>query len=349
MRSLAGLFEPFQLKGLTLKNRVMMSPMCQYSVWAKDGAPNDWHFVHYVSRAVGGAGLIMTEMTDVVPDGRITVHDLGIWDDAHIPAFGRVIDQVHGYGAKIGIQIAHAGRKAESPELRPEAPSAIAFSEKYRVPHALTGDEVKGVVEAFRQGARRAVEAGVDTVELHGAHGYLIHQFMSPISNQREDEYGEPTRFGVEVIQAVKSVLPSQMPLMMRLSATEFTDQGYTFDQLLEMAKVFHQHGVDMFDISSGGNAMAKIHSYPGFQTPYAAALKRAVNVPVLAVGRLESYDLAASLLEHDDVDMVAIGRGMLKDPYWVNSAALHFEGTVQVPFEYHRAFPQRFVKGEKS
>ena len=347
VRNLAGLFEPFQLKGLTVKNRIMMSPMCQYSVWNEDGAPSEWHYVHYISRAVGGTGLIMMEMTDVVPDGRITVRDLGIWDDAQIPAFRRIIDQVHGYGAKIGIQIAHAGRKAESPELKPEGPSAIAFSDKYRVPHALTRDEVKGVIDAFRQGARRAVEAGADTVELHGAHGYLIHQFMSPLSNHRDDEYGEPTRFGVEVIQAVKSVLPSEMPLMMRLSATEYTDQGYNFEQLVEMARAYQQAGVDMFDISSGGNVEVKVHSYPAFQAPYAVALKRALNMAVSAVGRLESYDLAASLVEHGDVDMVAIGRGMLKDPYWANSAALHFEGKVQVPFEYYRAFPRRFVKGE--
>lgn len=345
---MAQLFEPFQLKGLTVKNRIMMSPMCQYSVWDKDGAPNEWHYVHYVSRAVGGTGLVMIEMTDVVPDGRITVYDLGIWDDAHIPAYRRIVDQVHAYGAKIGIQIAHAGRKAESPELSPEGPSAIAFSNKYRVPHALSRDEVRGLVEAFAQGARRAVEAGVDTVELHGAHGYLINQFMSKLSNQRQDEYGEPTRFGVEVIEAVKSVIPTDMPLLMRLSATEYDERGYHFDELLSMARVFRDHGVDMFDISTGGNAVVSgIQEYPGYQAPYAVALKRELNVPVISVGRLESYDLAAYLVESAEVDMVAIARGMLQDPYWANSAALHGNGSVQVPREYYRAFPRWFTTGQ--
>lgn len=346
---MAGLFEAFQLKDLTVKNRIMMSPMCQYSVWDKDGAPNDWHTVHYVSRAVGGAGLVMMEMTDVVPDGRITVYDLGIWDDRQIPAYRSIVDQVHQYGAKMGIQIAHAGRKAESPELNPEGPSAIPFSEKYRVPHALTRDEVRGLVDAFGQGARRAIEAGVDTLELHGAHGYLIHQFMSPLSNQRDDEYGEPTRFGVEVIEAVKSVMPSGMPLLMRLSATEYSDRGYQFEDLMAMARVYKEHGVDMFDISTGGNAPIRVHEFPGYQAPYAATLKKALDVPVIAVGRLESFDLASSYVEHNDVDMVAIARGMLKDPYWANSAALHLGAHVQVPREYYRAFPRSFTAGDPS
>lgn len=343
---MAGLFDAFQLKGLELKNRVMMSPMCQYSVWDKDGAPNEWHYVHYISRAVGGVGLVMIEMTDVVPDGRITVHDLGIWDDAQIPAFRRIIDQVHSYGAKIGIQIAHAGRKVESPELQPEAPSDIAFSEKYRVPRALSLDDIHRLVDAFRDGARRAIEAGVDTLELHGAHGYLFHQFMSPLSNHRDDEYGEPTRFGVEVIEAVKSVMPSQMPLLMRLSATEYTDQGYSFADLLKMARIYRDHGVDMFDVSTGGNAVVRIHEYPGYQLPYAAELKKTLDVPTITVGRMEAFDLAQAAIERGEVDMVAIARGLLKDPYWANSAALHFEHRVQVPEEYYRAFPRWFTSG---
>jgi NADPH2 dehydrogenase len=341
-----GLFDPFELKSLQLKNRIMMSPMCQYSVWAKDGAPNEWHYVHYVSRAVGGVGLVMMEMTDVVPDGRITVYDLGLWDDAQIPAFQRIIDQLHGYGAKVGIQLAHAGRKAESPELRPEAPSAIAFSEKYRVPHALTVDEIRHLVDAFRQAARRAIVAGVDTLELHGAHGYLIHQFMSPLSNQRDDSYGEPTRFAVEVIEAVKSVMPTDMPLIMRLSATEYTERGYQFDQLLNMARVYRDHGVDMFDISSGGNAVVAIHDYPGYHIPYASMVKQTLDVPVIGVGRLESYDLAASVIERGEVDLVALARGLLRDPYWPNSAAFSLNGRVQVPAEYYRAFPRWFTTG---
>lgn len=342
---MALLFEPFELKALQLKNRIMMSPMCQYSVWDEDGAPNAWHEVHYVSRAVGGVGLVMIEMTDVVPDGRITVNDLGIWSDQQIPAFQRIIDQVHVYGAKVGIQIAHAGRKADSPSLYPEAPSAIRFSEQYRVPRALNGDEVKGLVDAFAAGARRAVAAGVDTLELHGAHGYLIHQFMSPLSNHRDDEWGEPTRFGVAVIQAVKSEMPSTMPLMMRLSATEYDPQGYSFEQLVEMARVFHRHGVDMFDISSGGNApVVPDRIYPGYHVPYGAKIRESLGVPVIAVGILEDPSLAESVLQQGQADIIALARGLLRDPYWPNTAAMALDGTVQVPKQYYRAFKKSFL-----
>lgn len=344
---MAHLFDPFSVGGWDVKNRIVMSPMCQYSVWAEDGAPNDWHNVHYVSRAVGGVGLVMMEMTDVVPDGRITVRDLGIWDDAQIPAYRRIIDQIHGYGARAGIQIAHAGRKAESPSLRPEAPSPIAFSDHYRVPHELTSDEIRRLVEAFAAGARRAIQAGVDTLELHGAHGYLIHQFMSPLSNKRQDIYGEPTRFGSEVIEAVRAVMPSSMPLFMRLSATEYTPDGYSFDDLIGMARVFRDHGVAVFDISSGGNAAGvTIHPFPGYQVPYAKTIRQELQVPVAAVGMLEDVALSEHVLQAEEADLVMIGRGLLQDPYWANSAARQLRGRVQVPSEYFRAFPKDFTEG---
>ena len=199
-----GLLDPVEWKGLKLKNRIMMSPMCQYSVEARDGAPEEWHYVHYVSRAVGGTGLIMMEMTDVHPDGRISDRDLGLWSDEQIPAFQRIIQACQQYGTKVGIQIAHAGRKAESESLRPVAPSAIPFRENFRVPHEMTLTEIQEMVELFGQAAERAVQAGVDTLEIHGAHGYLIHQFISRISNRRTDEYGEPDRFASDVIRAVR-------------------------------------------------------------------------------------------------------------------------------------------------
>ncbi|GMA52219.1 hypothetical protein GCM10025857_35760 [Alicyclobacillus contaminans] len=251
---MAHLFEPFQLKGLDLKNRIVMAPMCQYSVTAKDGKPNDWHFTHYTSRAVGGTGLILMEMTDVHPDGRITDYDLGLWSDDQIPAFARIIDAVHGYGSKIGIQIAHAGRKAED-AAQPVAPSPIRFEgSQYKTPREMTTDEVKRMVELFADAAKRAVAAGVDTVELHGAHGYLIHQFHSPSTNRRSDEYGQDlARFGVEVVQAVKSQLPSQMPLLMRVSAVEYVDGGYGLEHMIEICREYQRAGVDMFHVSSGG------------------------------------------------------------------------------------------------
>lgn len=342
---MALLFEPWTLKGLTIKNRVMMSPMCQYSVWAGDGAPNEWHYVHYISRAVGGVGLIMMEMTDVHPDGRITVHDLGIWDDKQIDSFARIIDQVHHYGARIGIQIAHAGRKAQSPELDMVAPSPIPFSKEYRIPRELTTDEVKRLVEAFNQGARRAVQAGVDTIEIHGAHGYLVHQFMSPLSNRRTDEYGDYSRFGVEVIQAVKAAMPASMPLLMRLSATDYHSGGYSFETLKEMAWKYKEAGVDMFDVSSGGNAEVVPKTYPGYQVSFAASIRRELKTPVISVGMLEYPALAESVLQQGQADLIAIARGLLRDPYWANSAAQSLGSKVQVPEQYFRAFPRSFTE----
>lgn len=342
---MAKLFEPFTVKDLTLKNRIMMSPMCQYSVWDEDGRPNEWHYVHYISRAVGGAGLIMMEMTDVAPHGRITVRDLGLWSDEQIPDFARVIDQVHAYGAKIGIQIAHAGRKAESAGLDPVAPSPIAFSDRYRTPRELSADEIQSLVGAYGQAARRAIAAGADTVEIHGAHGYLVHQFMSPLSNKRVDQYGEYSRFGTEVVEAVKSELPHGVPLIMRLSATEYHPHGYDFAELEQMAREYRDHGVDMFDVSSGGNAPVVPPFYPGYQVPYADRLRRALGVPVIAVGMLESPALAESVVQQEQADIVAIARGMLRDPYWANTAAQQLGDGIQVPEEYDRAFAHDFVR----
>ncbi|WAH36101.1 NADH:flavin oxidoreductase/NADH oxidase [Alicyclobacillus dauci] len=339
------LFSPYTLKGLELKNRVVMAPMCQYSVTAKDGKPNDWHFVHYTSRAVGGSGLIITEMTDVDPDGRITDYDLGIWSDDHIPAFAKVIDAVHSHGAKIGIQIAHAGRKAED-AAEPVAPSAIRFNgEGYKTPRALSTDEVKRMVEKFAAGARRAVKAGVDVIEIHGAHGYLIHQFQSPYTNQRTDEYGSDlARFGSEVVQAMKSEMPSDMPLLLRVSAVEYVDEGYGVAHAIEICRAYQKAGVDMFHVSSGGEGPAgskrRPGNYPGYQVPFARAIKDALNVPVIAVGMLESPELAEAVVANGDADLVAVARGMLRDPYWAIHAARELRVKPELPQQYIRAYP---------
>ncbi len=339
------LMQPFTLKGLVLKNRVMMSPMCQYSVWDEDGRPNAWHYVHYIARGVGGAGLVMMEMTDIDPDGRITVNDLGLWSDEQIPSYQRIIEQLHRYGAKVGIQIAHAGRKAESPSLDIVGPSPIAFSDRYRTPRELTVSEIERLVDGYALAAQRAMRAGADTVELHGAHGYLIHQFMSPLSNHRQDAYGDFPAFGCAVVDAVKAVLPAGVPLLMRLSATEYDERGYDFVALEAMARQYRDHGVDMFDVSSGGNAPVAPPVFPGYQVPFAAHLRQALDIPVIAVGMLESPSLAESVLQQDQADLIAVARGMLKDPYWANSAALALGGGIQVPPEYDRAFPHDFVK----
>ncbi|MCR8641056.1 NADH:flavin oxidoreductase/NADH oxidase [Paenibacillus sp. N1-5-1-14] len=317
---MAHLYSPYTLKGLELKNRVVMAPMCQYSVDAEDGIPTDWHFVHYVSRAVGGTGLIIIEMTDVEPDGRISNRDLGLWSNEHIPAFKRIITEAHKYGSKVGIQIAHAGRKAEDAEV-PVAPSAIPVTPKWKTPRALSTIETEAMVTKFQDAARRAVEAGVDTIEIHGAHGYLIHQFHSPLCNKRDDKYGQDyAAFGVEVIRAMKEVMPADMPLIIRVSAVEYMDGGYDIDHMIEVCKKYKDAGVDLFHISSGGEGPAGVRkpaNTPGYQVEFARLIKQAIDAPVIAVGLLDLPKLAEETLVDDEIELVAIGRGMLRDPYW--------------------------------
>src|SRR5699024_5418797 len=298
------LFHPFQIKNMELKNRVVMPPMCQYSVTKEDGTPNDWHYTHYVSRAIGGTGLVIVEMTNVEPDGRISNNCLGLWSDEQVPAYKKIVDAVHEHGAKIAIQIAHAGRKAEDAET-PVSSSAIRFSDKYKEPRALSTEEVKGMVDKFRQAARRSVEAGFDAIELHGAHGYLIHQFHSAYTNKRDDEYGELTKFGTEVVKAVKEEMPEDMPLIMRISATEFVDEGYTLEGGIELAKVYQEAGVDMFHVSAGGEGAISPRRNPGrhegYMVPFARAIRKALTIPVIAVGRLEDPALANAIIGNED------------------------------------------------
>lgn len=337
------LFTPFSLKGLELKNRIVMAPMCQYSVTAKDGIPNDWHYTHYTSRAVGGVGLILVEMTNVEPDGRITDRCLGIWSDEHVPAFKRIVDACHAQGAKIGVQIAHAGRKAEDAQL-PVAPSAIKFDGgQYKQPKELSIDEIERIVASFGDGARRAVAAGFDTIELHGAHGYLIHQFQSPLTNRRTDVYGEDlSKFGVEVIHAVRRAIPNDMPLSMRLSAVEYADGGYGIDHVIDLARRYREAGVDIFHVSSGGEGtpgVTRPGNYPGYQVPFARAIKEALEVPVIAVGMLDDANLAQSVVGNEDADLVALGRGLLRDPYWPVHAQQALGLEVTPPRQYARGF----------
>lgn len=330
---------PFSIRGLHLRNRIVMSPMCQYSVDAEDGAPNDWHFVHYVSRAVGGTGLIIMEMTDVEPDGRITNRDLGLWSDDQIPAFRRIVEGVHRHGAKVAVQIAHAGRKAED-AAQPVAPSPIAYSESYKTPRELTVEEIRTLVDKFAQAARRAVEAGVDAIELHGAHGYLIHQFQSPFINRREDEYGrDRSKFGTEVIRAVRAVLPDEMPLILRVSATEYVEGGYGLDYAVELCRAYRDAGVDLFDVSSGGESPQGTQPYPGYQVPLAAAIRREVGVPVIAVGLLDDPQLAEHVLASGSADLIAVGRGMLRNPYWAVDALRALGDEAPIARQYLRGY----------
>ncbi|WP_409303819.1 NADH:flavin oxidoreductase/NADH oxidase [Peribacillus sp. SCS-155] len=327
------LLDSFQLKGLQLKNRIVMPPMCQYSVMAKDGKPNDWHYTHYTSRAVGGAGLIIMEMTDVDPDGRITDYDLGLWSDEQIPAFKRIVESCQAYGAKVGIQIAHAGRKAEDAEV-PVSSSAIQFSEDYKQPRELTTDEVKEMVGKFESAFKRALEAGVDVIEIHAAHGYLIHQFQSPLTNKREDVYGQDrSLFGVEIVKAARRVMPESMPLIMRISAVEYADGGYDLPYSIELAKRFQEAGVDIFHVSSGGEGTkGPASAGPGYQLDLAKEIKGALNIPTIAVGRMEDIQLSDEAVREGKADLVAVGRGMLRNPYWANEASIALGGKPLTP-----------------
>ncbi len=345
-KNMKDLFSPFSYKGLELKNRVVMPPMCQYSVEKKDGIATDWHYVHYVSRAIGGAGLIIIEMTDVEPDGRITDNDLGLWSDEQIAPLKRIVDACHQYGAKVGIQIAHAGRKAEDAP-QPVSASAIPFDDKSKTPRELTTHEVKEMVEKFRQTAARAIKAGFDTIEIHGAHGYLIHQFQSAYTNKRTDEYGQDlTKFGVEVIKAVKAEMPTDMPLIMRVSGKEYVEGGYDIEDSVAFSKKYEEAGVDIFHVSAGGEGPIAAAGRPGthvaYQVPLARAFKQELNVPVIAVGRLDSAELANSVIGNEDADLVAVGRGMLRNPYWTIEAAAQLRKETEMPKQYAVAFPKR-------
>lgn len=337
-----GLFDEFALKGLNLKNRVMMSPMCQYHA-EPNGMANDWHFLHYGSRAVGGVGLVMVEATGVESRGRITSADLGIWSDDHVAGLARIVDLCRPYGAKTAIQLAHAGTKSEVADEPNVAPSSLTRFEQYRTPHALTESEIADIVEAFRKGAERAVAAGFDTVEIHGAHGYLINQFLSPITNRRDDSYGgsleNRLRFPLEVIRAVKAVIPEDMPLLMRVSSVEYSEDGYSLEEMVEMARQFKEAGVDMIDCSSGGNVPVRPDVYPGYQVPFAATIRRDVGLPTVAVGRLDHHSLAEEVVRSGRADLVAIGTGLLKDPYLAKHMAEQMGIKLEMPGVYGKFF----------
>lgn len=329
------LFESYQLKDLKLKNRIALSPMCQYKAENQQGVPEEWHFVHLVSRAIGGTGLIMTEMTNVEPRGRITENCLGIYSDEQEDAFTKINAEIHKYGAKSAIQIAHAGRKSKIKNSPIVAPSAIPFSSDYDVPIELSESEIYDIIQKFAEGTRRSVKAGFDTIELHGAHGYLLHQFISKASNQRTDSYGNPTRFAEEVIKAMKSEMPAGMPLIMRISAIEYTENPYTFGEMLDYCKTFQSAGVDMFDVSTGGNSPNKPDIYPAYQAKFAKEIKTKLNVPVISVGALENPVMAEHVLKENEADIIAIGKGMLKDPHWAKTAAQKLGVEIEMPGVY--------------
>jgi 2,4-dienoyl-CoA reductase-like NADH-dependent reductase (Old Yellow Enzyme family) len=357
----SALFEPFTLRSLTIPNRAWMAPMCQYSAeifGPNAGVAGDWHFAHYAARAAGGTGLILVEATAVSPEGRISPADLGIWNDTQVAAFRRITAFLESQGTVPGIQIAHAGRKASTdrpwnggspvgPEQhgwQPLAPSAIPFAEGHPVPEELTGAQIAEIVEQFADAARRALAAGFKVAEIHGAHGYLIGEFLSPHSNHRTDEYGgsfdNRVRFALEVVDAVRAVWPEELPLFFRISATDWLEEGgWTPDDTVRFASLLKEHGVDLLDVSSGGNAAGvRIPTGPGYQVPFAARVKAETDLPVAAVGLITDAEQAEKILANGEADSVLLGRELLRNPSWARHAARELGGEVHVPQQYHRS-----------
>lgn len=351
------LFTPLALRSITLPNRIGVSPMCQYS--SHDGFANDWHLVHLGSRAVGGASLVIVEASAVTAEGRITPADMGIWKDEHIPGLARIVNFVHAQGSHAGIQIAHAGRKASmnSPFkgerlLSPAeggwttvAPSAIAFNEKYSQPQALDKPGIDAVVEAFVAAARRARAAGFDFLEIHSAHGYLLHEFLSPISNHRTDAYGgsfdNRVRLLLEVATGVRKAWPEHLPLSVRISATDWVEGGWTIDDSVELARRLRNIEVDIIDCSSGGNVSnAKIPVAPGYQVPFAARIKKEAGIATAAVGMITEPIQADHIITKGEADLVLLAREMLRDPYFAVHAAAALNQPAAWPEQYLRAAP---------
>jgi 2,4-dienoyl-CoA reductase-like NADH-dependent reductase (Old Yellow Enzyme family) len=353
-----GLFDPLPLRAVTLRNRIVVSPMCQYS--SRDGFSSDWHLVHLGSRAVGGAGLVLTEATAVLADGRISPQDLGIWDDAHVEPLTRVVRFVHAHGSVAGMQLAHAGRKASTyrpwdgsgavPKSaggwRVVAPSALRFDEGYAEPQALSEPQIAAVVRAFADAARRARAAGFRVIELHAAHGYLLHEFLSPLSNQRTDRFGgsfeNRTRLMCEVVSAIRAVWPETLPLFVRISATDWADGGWDIEQSVELARALKALGVDLVDCSSGGLVPhARVPAGPGYQVPFAERIRREAEIPTGAVGLITEPAQAEDIIRKGQADLVLLAREMLRDPYWPLRAARVLDQPTSWPAQYLRAAPQ--------
>jgi len=351
------LFESFTLRSITFRNRVGVSPMCQYSV--KGGLPSDWHMVHLGSRAVGGAGLVIAEATAVTAEGRISPGDTGIWSQAHVDHWKPIVKFIADQGAVPGIQLAHAGRKASTAEpwkgggmvapdhdgWRPMGPGDEAFAPNYPTPRAMTITDIRDVRNAFVDSARRAIEAGFKLIELHAAHGYLLHSFYSPLSNHRTDEYGgsfdNRVRFTLETAAALRETVGRDLPLIVRLSCSDWTDGGCTIEDSLELAKRLKAIGVDAIDSSSGGNVpSAKIPVGPGYQVPFAKAIRHQADIATAAVGMITDPQQAEAIVANGDADFVLLARAILRDPYWPIHAARALGADVSklAPIQYGRA-----------
>lgn len=337
---MAKLFEPFSIKNVTFKNRIVMAPMCMYESDKEDGQVTDWHRIHYPTRAVGGSGLIILEATAVQPQGRISARDLGIWDDKHIEGLSELVRLISISGAKTGIQLAHAGRKA-TVEGEIHAPSALPFNEHYKTPAEMSKQEIAETIRAFKLGAVRSAKAGFDVIELHAAHGYLINEFLSPLTNKRTDEYGGSAenryRMLREIIDAINEVW--QKPLFVRISAHDYADGGMAPELYLEMAKWMKQQGVDLIDVSSGAVVPAKIPVYPGYQVKFSETIRQGADIPTGAVGLITSPLQAEEILQNDRADMVFLARELLRDPYWPYRASKELGAEIEAPVPYKRGW----------
>ena len=351
------LFEPLTIREITLRNRIGMSPMCMYSY--SDGFSNDWQVIHLGARAIGGAGLVITEATAVEACGRITPFDAGIWSDEHIEPLSHVTRAIRANGAVPGIQIAHAGRKASSnrpwvsdqpiPPNQPlgwqgVAPSPIAYRDDYAVPHELTIEEIKSIQDKFRDAARRALEAGFEWLEIHGAHGYLIHNFYSPLSNQRTDDYGgsfdNRIRFFLETARKVREIWPDRLPLTARISGTDWVEGGWMLEESVELARRLKAEGVDLIDCSSGGNvAGAKVPTGPGYQVPISEAVRKGADIMTATVGLITAPEHADEIIRNCRADVVLLGRELLRNPHWPLYAAKALHQPAPVPKQYLRAY----------
>jgi 2,4-dienoyl-CoA reductase-like NADH-dependent reductase (Old Yellow Enzyme family) len=351
------LFTPLPLRSLTLANRIVVSPMCQYS--SVDGFANDWHYIHLGSRAVGGPALVFTEASAVTPEGRISPQDLGIYDDAHVAGLARIVRFIHDQKCLAGMQLAHAGRKgsttppwqgstrvdADAGGWQPIGPTETPFSPAYPVPRAMTVEDIRAAVGAFCAAARRALAAGFDVVEIHAAHGYLIHEFLSPLVNTRTDEYGgsfdNRVRLCLEIVEAVRGVWPDRLPLFVRISSTDWKEGGWDVDQAVELARRMLARGVDLVDCSSGGAVPdVAIPLGPGYQVSFAERIRRDAGIATGAVGLITQPQQADTIVRGGHADCVLLARELLRDPYWPLRAARELGHTVPWPVQYLRAAP---------
>lgn len=336
------LFEPFALKDMSLKNRLVMPPMCMYSAVPGTGLINDFHLGHYTARAIGQVGLIIVEATGVSPEGRITDRCLGLWDDAQVEPMKRLVDMVHSQGAKIALQINHAGRKSQTTVFPHLAPSAVAYNEHPVNYEEMTQAQIDSVVEGFAQAARRANETGFDGLEIHGAHGYLIHQFVSPLSNRRSDAYGQDTSlFLRQVVEAVSSQWPAQKPLWIRISATDWLEGSVAVSDWVRWLNAL-KGKLDMVHVSSGALQKADVHVYPGYMLPLAEQIKRGTGLPTIGVGFIDEDQLMMNALEEGRCDLIALGRELLRNPNKLNDLALRFGRQDLLTRAYERAYKEK-------